>query len=294
MDLDVDKFTGLNWAKKWKERTSLGLFTKHPYSDWFEVTNLRKYLHSLEIEQMRADYSALSMYRFESPSNTGVIYWSFNKGGPLFQFGCVDYGGYPLMPYYAVKKVFAPLAVQARRDVSDVSVMLSNHAAEAVTVNLEVFHLRRDGVCLGYWSRNLRTTPEELTEAFRLKDLYKEVHERTEEVVYVSASVKGNLIADDMLFFCPYAEFNGEYRELKVKAEKAGEAKWQIRIEAKTPVRMVELESNHKLLFSDDYFPMIAGKPRVIEASLLEKTGTKPVTLTVNILGSDEKQTINL
>jgi beta-mannosidase len=294
MGLDVDTFTGLNWAKKWQERTSLGLFTKHPYSDWFEVKNLRLYLRSLEVEQMRADYSALCMYRFASPGNNGVIYWSFNKGGPLFQFGCVDYGGYPLMPYYAVKKVFAPLAVQARRDVADISVMISNHGIETVTAYVEVFHLARNGVHLGYWSKKLKCKPEGLYEALRLKDLYREVNKRTEEIIYVCASVKGKLVADDMLFFCPFMEYEGKYRPLKVKIEKMGEDTWLVHLEAKTPVRMVELESSQKLLYSDNYFPLISEKPKTIKATLLEKTADDPVKLTVGILGTEENKIFTL
>jgi len=294
MGLDVDEFSGLNWADKWRERTSLGLFTKHPYTDWFEARDLRRYLRSLEVEQMRADYSAFSMYRFASPGNNGFLYWSFNKGGPLFQFGCVDYGGYPLMPYYAVKKVFAPLAVQARRDVADISIMISNHSIEAVTADLEVFHLFKDGTRLGYWSRKFKAEPECLNEAFRLKDLYREINERTEEVIYVCASVNGNLVADDMLFFCPFMEYEGEYKPLIIETEKAGEDKWLIHLEAKTSVRMVELESNQKLLYSDDYFPMIPGKPKTIEASLLEKTSGGPVRLTAGIFGTEENQIFTL
>jgi beta-mannosidase len=294
MGLDVDKYSGLNWADKWRETTSLSLFTKKPFSDWFEVTNLRLYLRSLELEHMRADYSALSMYRFESPGNNGVIYWSFNKGGPLFQFGCVDYGGYPLMPYYAVKKVFAPIAVKARRDVSDISVMVSNHSTDVLELDIEVFHLRKDGSCLGYWSRKRRIRFGELIEAFRLKDLYQEVYDRTEELLYVCAtSVKG-LQADDMFFFCPFWEYQGEYQQLKVKTEKISVGKWLIHLDSKIPIRLVELESNHKLLYSDDYFPMIPKKSKVIEASLLEKTGNKPVVLSVSIMGFQDRQDFTL
>jgi hypothetical protein len=198
------------------------------------------------------------------------------------------------MPYYAVKKAFAPIAVQARRDVADISVMLSSHNPEGVTVDLEVFHLRKDGLCLGYWSRKLRAEPGDLVEAFRLKDLYGEVNERTGEVISVCASLGGELAAEDMLFFCPYVEFNGEYHKLKVETEKTGEGKWRLRIGAKTPVRMVELESNQKLLFSDDYFPMVPGKTRVIEVSLLEKTSDEPVCLSAGILGCPERQSFTL
>jgi beta-mannosidase len=294
MGLDADEFTGLNWAGKWKERTSLDLFTKRPYSDWFETENLKLYLRSLEVEQMRADYSALSMFRFASPGNNGFLYWSFNKGGPLFQFGCVDYGGYPMMPYYAVKKAFAPLAVQARRDVSDISVMVSNHGTESVTADIEVFHLMRDGARPGYWREKITIEPEGLIEAFRLEGLYREVNERTTEVIYVCVTVNGKLISDDMLFFCSFIEYAGEYRALGVKTEKTPEGRWLVRLEAETPVRMVELESSQKLLYSDNYFPLIPEKPKTVEAVLLEKTSDGPVYLTAGIFGTDETRTFTL
>jgi hypothetical protein len=89
-------------------------------------------------------------------------------------------------------------------------------------------------------------------------------------------------------------EFDGEYHRLKVETEKAGKGKWRLRIGAKTPVRMVELESNQKLLFSDDYFPLIPEKTRVIEVSLLEKTSDEPVRLTASILGCQERQIFTL
>ena len=57
---------------------------------------------------------------------------------------------------------------------------------------------------------------------------------------------------------------------------------------------MVELESNQKLLYSDDYFPMIGGKPKVIEVRLLEKTGGKNVSLSVGIFGSGDYQGFTL
>jgi hypothetical protein len=172
--------------------------------------------------------------------------------------------------------------------------MLSNHGAEAAVIDMEVFHLRKDGVCLGYWSRKLRPEAEDLVEAFRLKDLYGEVNERTEEIIYVCASINGKLVADDMLFFCSYVEYSGEYKPLAVKTEKTGGGRWRIHLEAKRPVRMVELESNQKLLYSDDYFPLIPEKAKVIDVSLLEKTSNKPVNLTVAILGFNKTQSFVL
>ena len=166
--------------------------------------------------------------------------------------------------------------------------MLSNHSAVA-DVNIEVFHIHKDGRCLGSWSKEVQIEEQELAEVFRFKDLYREVQDRTEESIYVSASVNGALVADDMLFFCSYIEYSGEYNGLDVRIEKTGENKWQVQIEAKHPVRMVELESNQKLLLSDNYFPIIPRKPKIIEVKLLERTSEGQVMLTAGILGSKEK-----
>jgi beta-mannosidase len=294
LDVDSPEFSSLGWAEKWKERTGLGLLNRMPYSNWFTAETLRCYLHELELEQLRADYSALSMYRFRSPSNSGVVYWSFNKGGPLFQFGCVDYGGYAMMPYYAVKRIFAPAAVHAYRDVSDIAVMLSNHSLDVRDINVEVCHLDKKGRALGKWAQKLKSEPGALQLVLRLEGLYGKVHERTEEIIYVCAFHEGKLLADDMLFFCPFSEYEGEYHPLKTGIEKSGQDKWLIHIGAKTPARLIELESNHKLLYSDNYFPVVPGRDKLIEVSLLERTGSEPIRISANILGSVDRQSLEL
>jgi beta-mannosidase len=294
MDLDVDEFSGNGWLDKWKERTSLGFFRFLPYSNWHHAENLREYLHTQELEQMRADYSALSMYRFESPSNNGVIYWSHNKGGPLFQFGCVDYGGYPLMSYYAVKRVFAPIAVHACREVSDITVMISSHGSARKPVRIEARHLGKAGEVKGRWEWHIDAVPGAPVRAARLEGLYDTVRDRAGEAFYIAAFEDGSLVSDDMLFFCPFSEYEGEYHPLDIGAEKTGGGSWRLSIAAKTPVRLVELESSQKLLFSDDYFPLVPGVDKTIEVSLLEKTTDGPVTLTARILGSDKIHRLEL
>ncbi|GHU55125.1 beta-mannosidase [Spirochaetia bacterium] len=299
LDVDAPEFSSLGWPEKWQERTHLGLHNRMPYTSWFTPETLRAYLHNLELEQLRADYSALSEYRYRSPSNSGVVYWSHNKGGPLFQFGCVDYGGYPMMPYYAVKRIFDPIGVHAHRDVSDIHVMLSNHTADTLPITVEAYHLDKQGKALNKWTWETNAESGALIRVARLDDLYSKVHNRLEEVIYVCAIRDGKLAAEDMLFLCPFREYDGEYRPLKIKAEKLGADKiavdkWRITLNAETPVRLIELESNHKLLFTDNYFPMINSKEKVIEATLLEKTSDEPVKLIAGILGAEKTQTVIL
>ncbi|MDR3247773.1 MAG: beta galactosidase jelly roll domain-containing protein [Treponema sp.] len=296
MDLDVDapEWKTLDWPARWRERTHLGLHDRMPFSNFFTYGSLRDYLHNLELEQLRADYSALSEYRYRSPSNSGVVYWSNNKGGPLFQFGCVDYGGYPIMPYYAVKRIFDPIGVHAHRDVKDIVVMLSNHSAETQSLSVEAWHLDKSGKQLGFWTWDSVIESGGLVRIAQLENLYEKIHNRLEEIVYVCAVQKGKLVADDMFFPCPFREFEGEYQPLKVLTEKLKADTWRITLEASSPIRLLELESNQKLLYTDDYFPLINGKTKTVEAHLLEKTNDGPVQLRVGILGSQDVQIITL
>jgi beta-mannosidase len=294
LDVDAPEFTTLGWSKLWQKQTHLGIHNRMPYTSWFTVETLRAYLHNLELEQLRADYSALSEYRYRSPSNSGVVYWSFNKGGPLFQFGCVDYGGYAMMPYYAVKRIFAPIGVYAYRDVSDIIIMLSNHNPDSAPVSVEAYHLDKKGHELGTWKWELHSEAGALVRVARLEHLYQQVHERTEEVIYVRACQGNKPVAEDMLFLCPFREYEGEYKPLILKSEKLGDEKWQVTIASESPVRLVELESNHKLLYTDNYFPLIQGKDKVVELSILERTGNDPVKLSAGILGAPNTQSITL
>jgi hypothetical protein len=59
---------------------------------------------------------------------------------------------------------------------------------------------------------------------------------------------------------------------------------------------MVELDGNHKFLFSDNYFPLIPIKKseRIISVKLLECLSDEPIQLNVGILGFKELQIVDL
>lgn len=170
MGLDVEGFNHLRWFERWHEITLLPRINRLPYSNWFDVSSLKNYLHSLEIEQAGADYNAISMLRLRSPPCNGIVYWSFNKGGPLFQFGCVDYDGYPMMSYYVVKRLFEKIVVGAYRDISDIHVVVSNESGDHLRVFLEVYHLDASGKQLGKWVKLLKYEAASAAAHWRLYD----------------------------------------------------------------------------------------------------------------------------
>jgi len=273
----------------------LELIGRRPYSSWFDVSSLKGYLHGLEVEQARADYVALSQLRFCSPSNHGIIYWSFNKGGPLFQFGCVDYGGYPMMSYYVVQRLYSDVAIFPYRDVCSVRIMLSNHLGCPVTITLEAFHMNEGGDLLKEYRAEVVCGTEQAVMAMTIKDLYREVCDRTKETLFVRAWKEGRVISEDLLLFCPYGELDIVRKPVHVDIEKSGEMEWNLTLWAEGIIQMAEVESNGKIVCDDNYFPMMPGEKKCVKVTGIEAPECgKEWKLFIGQLGTEGMEEIRL
>lgn len=292
MGMDLTEYEGKGWADKWNQFTSLPTFNRRPFSSWFETDSLRGYLHALEVEQARADYHALSQLRFTGPSNHGIIYWSFNKGGPLFQFGCVDYGGRPMMSYYVVKRLYQSVAIFPYREFKDVRVLLSNHLTREAEVCVEAFHMNRAGDVLDQFRAETVCPAGETVLALLLEGLYEQVQERTEETVFVRAIMDGVVVSEDLLLFAPYGELQVDSRPMDARMEKTGEREWELTVHSEGIVQMVEIECDRKMVCEDNYFPMMPCERKTVKVTLLEECGGRQPEFLIRKLG--EKNGIKL
>ena len=288
MDLDVTDYETPGWAKRWEELTGRPFFNRMPFTNWFAPETMTSYLHGLELEQMRADYHALSNFRYNAPSNNGVIYWAMNKGGPLFQFSCVDYGGYPMMPYYAVKKVFAPIGVYPYRDVSDVCVMASNHTKASAEVTVKAYLYDENGKLAKTWEQQEILASGELKRTLRLENLYLEVEARLKQALYVTISKDGKVLSDDMLLFAPFGEYEINSNQLDIKCQKTDNS-YILFVSSETPVHMVEIECNKKVVLSDNYFPITQDYDKEISVTILDET-EEETRFFINVLGGQAQE----
>ena len=281
MGLDVDEYSELGWPARWKERTELALFTKVTYSGYNATRTLREYLHGLEVEHLLADHHALAMLRFRSPSCRGIVYWPLNKGAPLFEFGCVDYALRPLMNYYAIKRLFADVAIGLHRDASEIRVVASNLSLHDVHGTLTLVHADARGTVLAQHRLEVTLARDCHATVYELADLYGNVIDRTREAVHATfVSTDGSIRADDTLFFCPLAEFRPQDTRLTVECHTRVGGGWRIEVATPSVVKLLQLEGDG-LLFSDNSFALFPSDPRTIDVSVLEGAASTPATLTV-------------
>ncbi|WP_077532692.1 glycoside hydrolase family 2 protein [Massiliimalia massiliensis] len=286
MDIDVKKFTGQGWGEKWKALTSLELQNRHPFSSLFDYSSLEAYLYNMELEQALADYNALSQFRFKSPSCNGIVYWSWNKGGPLFQFGCVDYGGEPLMSYYFIQRLYQETAVYPYRDVSDVRIMASHHGQEAKQVTIEAYHLNGKGEVLHKWEKQMIISPGQLCRAMELIGIYDEVVDRTQETIFVRLLEKGKPLSEDLLLFCPYSELLIPEQRLSVSIIRKTDQTCELCLKTDTLIQMVQIEGITNIMCSSNYFPMLPHSETTVQVTFLEPTVEQPV-IKVGAFGSE-------
>ncbi len=293
MGLDVDTYDTPGWYRHWNEITGLPKITRFPYSSYFDVTSLRGYLRSLNIEQAYADYHALSNFRLHSPSNKGILYWSLNKGGPLFQFGCVDYLGYPLMSYYVIKRLFAGIVVQPYRDLEDIRIVGSNETPHDVLGTLLVRHFQIDGTIVNQWEKQLILKSGGISTMLNLENCYREVSDRHSEVIHAEFISGNTVLSEDALLFAPFAEVVAPTkRPLTVRVKRRNETSWEIILSATSVVKMVEMECDRKVLFTENYCILVPGREKVIRVEALD--AIPPSRLSVHAVDSTFSQTILL
>lgn len=294
MGLDVDDFSGLGWPERWAERTSLPQLTRFPYTGYHNAGNLRTYLRGLEIEQAEADRHALTNFRLRSSSCRGIVYWSFNKGGPLFQFGAVDYRLRPLMSHYVVARLYRDVVVGAYRDIDDLRVVASNLSRSAVDAELEVVHLDVDGTVLRQWQTTAEIPADTELRLLDLRGRYQEVVDRNREVVFCRLSIGGVPVSDDLLLLCPLGELATPCAGLTTSVRRTGISEWELTVSTEGVSKMVQIEGTDGLILDDNYFPLVTGFPRTVVVRALEASGEQPITLHLSSLEDDDVQDVLL
>jgi len=288
MDLDVDEFTGLGWPEKWAERTGRAMLIRFPFTGYHHTGGLREYIRGLEIEQAMADHFSLYNFRLRSGSNRGIVYWSFNKGGPLFQFGAVDYRLRPLMSHYMVARLYRDVVVGAYRDIDDVRVVVSNLSTSPIEAELELVHVNVEGEVIKRWTATKSIAADTNARVLDLDEYYRDgVVDRNREAIFARVTVDGVAVSDDLLMLCPMAELETPKSAISTKVRKVEEGVWELDMTTDGFSKLVQVENADGLILSDNYFPLVAGFPRTITVRALERAGDANIVLSVSSIDSE-------
>lgn len=294
MGLNPEQFRGPGWPARWTELTGLDLVTRPAYGGGvMGMQSLEHYLRDLEIEQALADDQGLSSLLLRSPSCNGLLYWPLNKGAPLFQFGCVDYHGWPLASYYVVKRLFADAVINIYRDIDQVRVVGVNRAMTALQGRLRVVHQRLDGKILWENWLDIHIPAQGRARLDEIDALYGQVRDRTQEMAKAQLWIDDRLVSEDTLLFCPLNECRHADSAIKAVAMRLQDGRVRLTLRSDVVVPMICAEAERRFVATDNYFCLAPDTPRSIDIEWADPAD--PATeLSIEAIGSGAGQTVTI
>ena len=292
MGLKMSDYGAPGWHKKWYELTGRELQGNHKYGEYYWLDSLADYMRSLEIEQLLADYQGMYYLRCRSSSCNGILYWPFNKGGMFIGFGCIDCDQRPLMAYYQLGRVFAPVVCHLYRDIDDIRLVAANASFAGVHATVRVTHMNVEGKGLGRWEKAVSIPRGNAIRLMNLENHYQTIRDRKGEFIHAEVLADGQRICQDTLYFCMWPEFRNPEARLDIRAEKVGEG-WALDVTSGEMVKMLSIESDANLLWSDNYFGMMPGETRRVTGELLAPW-EGPLRITVSALDCEKTYDITL
>lgn len=155
-------------------------------------------------------------------------------------------------------------------------------------------HLDVQGATLKQWETSIRIAPDRPVRVLDVDSYYEHIVDRTRELLHAQLLVNGRIVSSDTLFFCPFSEIEILPEPLLVSVEKVEPDTWSLDIEVGAVAKMIELEGNKKLLFSDNYFVQIPGIRKKVQITLLEDTSDEELMLTVSSMDNPNVRRIAL
>ena len=169
------------------------------------------------------------------------------------------------------KRLFAGVVIGAYRDVDDIRIVGSNESERTLKGSLQVRHVDVTGKLLNSWESEMDIPTGGVSRLLDLPGQYRSIGDRTQEAIHVELRSGETVLAEDMLFFCPLAEIAPSQAPLSVELRKTATDTWDLKVGATELCKMVEIETDGLVMFSDNYFPMAPGKSKRIEMRAIDE-----------------------
>ncbi len=267
-------FTGHNKATDGPAK--LDAYLAHNYADP-QALYLPEYVYGTQLVQADALTLGVSAWRRAwrgegARETSGALVWQLNDCWPVSSWALIDSDRRAKPAYYALKRVFAPLAVGLTRDGEEVSawVASSERQARALTLRAESYTL--EGEALGTTEQALTVQPNGATEAGVVAQA------PANAVVFALLLDGAQEVARFALWPDPIPAFTWPSPDVTASADGS-----TVRVSATRPARGVWLSTPTPTPWPDNWLDLRPGEERTLS---VQPSG--PVTVTA--LGQKQTQ----
>ena len=213
-------------------------------------SSLAEFVYLSQVQQLLAIRTAVEFWRSLRPHCMGTLFWQFNDNWPVASWSSIDYHGNWKLLHYAAKRFYAPLLVTARRDGDAIGFFVVNDAQEVFSGTLTVERFSLAGEVL---ERNVASVAVPAGSAVKL-DVRVSCGTPEEFLHYSLGDGEGE-------FF--FADFKAlPLPDPEIKTRRIDEFSWEFSADA--PAFFVALDCDSPVVWSDNGFTLLPGRPRVI------------------------------
>ena len=246
-----------------------------------------------QITQQECIADATEHWRRNKGRCNGSMYWQFNDCWPVCSWSSYDYFGNYKALQYTAKHFNAPVSVSIEDNENGAEIYLLNDYSEPVTakVEYEIFDFEKGILTTDKKEATVGATSNKKIFSVSVKGM-----DKRNTGVAARLYLNGERIMQKTVMFLPEKKLNLPKAEINAAVKKL-ENEIQITLKTDKFARLIKIENDSTLPFSDNYFDLLPNEAKVITQPIdksADQTGTVRVKsiCDVNIGGNIIKDKI--
>ena len=221
-------------------------------------------VYTTQILQADCLETAISHFRSNRGRCLGSTYWQVNDCNPVISWATIDYYGRWKAAHYVVKRCYAPVIVNLRKEENEVTFYVSTEKMEAAeyTFYYKIVHQEKGVLESGSKTVQMKPLSAKAVEMITLPDLSLD-DSRNTYIVY-GLLENGEEVASKVKLLAKPKQFYFKNPKIGVNMEETDQA-YVLTLTAKELAGRVGIEFvNTDAILSDNYFDLLPEEPKTV------------------------------
>ena len=278
-------FPDLNTVKQFADSTDYNInsavMTSHQRSnrgnagileymkDWFVIpADFSKFLYVGQLLQSEAIKTAMEAHRRAKPFCMGSLFWQIDDCWPAASWSSIDYFGRWKALQYQARRSFATIMISTVEEKDSIRIYIVSDSLKPLAGELFVQLIGFDGAALCHWNKKVTLNANESKQVFTIgRNECINRHDPGKILLHTTLKNSSGELAANNYYFRKPKELALPNAAISYKIEKQG-SNYEVTLSSSQLARFVTLSVGEgNIIFSDNYFDLLPGKPRKISFS---------------------------
>lgn len=230
--------------------------------------NFGDFVYVSQLMHAHAYKTAIEAHRRNMPHCMGSLYWQLNDSWPTISWATVDYYGRWKASHYAARDANAALMISPTVENDKLVVYAVSDLLEQQNSDLHISLISFFGDTLYSSTTGVTVLPNQSSKIFTLAldELSKNGLDKSKVVIHAVLKSGNEVKAENLYYFVTPKELELPAAKISVSARKTGSG-YEIQLTSDVLVKNLFIDTAFPdVFFSDNYFDLLPGKPKIIKA----------------------------